>query len=79
MQNVSVEKAFITRYRLKAFLQCFNIQLENQRSQSVSVCGVCVSALYLTSLKSKAIRKARWWAGLTVNSSALTEEACNKN
>lgn len=41
--------------------------------------SVCVSALYLASLKSKAIREARWWAGLTVNSCALTEEACNKN
>lgn len=28
--------------------------------------------------QSKAIREARWWAGLSVNSCALTEEACNK-
>lgn len=58
-------------------LQSFRFSSKT-RGVSVYLC-VSVSALYLTSLKSKAIREARWWAGLTVNSCALTEEACNKD
>lgn len=70
---------------LSALFKSLTFSSKTKVVKSVRICLlVCVSqcaqvVLCRTSLKPKAIREARWWAGLTVNNCALIEEACNKN
>lgn len=58
------------KLQLKSFAAALKyfFYIKFEKIKAKELVSLCACPLHLTSLESKAIRVARWWAGLTVNS-----------